>query len=495
MEKRFSNVILSIMVYTALFIGTAAFCWHAGHGRIVVFDSETESSIQIINLNEGSSSGYGQQSISFTDQDGKTVDLQAESEKVSGISDKDIQDMAPGLYAAKDSFSNKEILGPVRDQGKKNLCWAFSATAVLEANILANPSDFPSVDTAQLDLSERHLAWFSHNTKSTLAGDPTKGTDGVRKASPSSAYTGGNYEQVAACLARGSGMTLEETLPYNAASLAAVPETDRYNSLVTLHDLHTVAYDIVKAPEVSVNTVKHLVESHGAAGFSYLSKDACYAPKTAPGGTAYYQKSKGSNHGACIVGYDDHYSVSNFTGKGGKPLKDGAWLCRNSWGSSWGDGGYFWLSYYDASISHVYAFEAADSTNYGDIYQYDAKGARSYLGANGAANIFQARRDDEIKGIGTYTSSAVSGGKIQVYISDSKPASPESGTIAGTFDIGPMPYAGYHVIDLDTAVNVKKDQYFSVVLTWNEEGSSAMYAFEGKKGCAAAAGQMGRCCI
>lgn len=489
MQKNFSNVVLSVMVYTALFIGTVASCWYVGQGRIVAFASETESPLQIVNLKEGPSSGYGQQSISFTDQDGNTVDLQAESEEVSGISNEDVQDMAPGLYDTKDSFSNKEKLGPVRDQGKKNLCWAFSATAVIEANILTNPSDFPSLDTDQLDLSERHLAWFSHNTKSTLVGDPTKGTDGVRKASPSSAYTGGNCEQVAACLARGSGMTLEEALPYNSASPAAVPETDRYDSLVTLHDLHTVDYDIVNAPEVSVNIVKHLVESYGAAGFSYLSKDDCYAPKTAPGGTAYYQKSKGSNHGACIVGYDDHYSRSNFTGKGGKPLNDGAWLCRNSWGSSWGDGGYFWMSYYDASISHVYVLEAVDSTNYGDIYQYDAKGVGSYLSANGCANIFQARRDDEIKGIGTYTSSAVSGGKIQVYIGDSKPASPESGTLAGTFGIDPMPYAGYHVIDFNSVVDVKKDQYFSIVLTWNDEGSSTMYAFEGKKGCTAADGQ------
>lgn len=37
-----------------------------------------------------------------------------------------------------------------------------------------------------------------------------------------------------------------------------------------------------------------------------------------------------ANHGVCIVGWDDTYSANNFVTK---PSADGAFLCRNSWGS------------------------------------------------------------------------------------------------------------------------------------------------------------------
>ena len=68
-----------------------------------------------------------------------------------------------------------------------------------------------------------------------------------------------------------------------------------------------------------------------------------------------------TNHAIQVVGWDDNYSRDNFKER---PEKDGAWLCKNSWGSEtdykpgdigynkWGikneEGkhtGYFWLSY------------------------------------------------------------------------------------------------------------------------------------------------------
>ncbi len=61
---------------------------------------------------------------------------------------------------------------------------------------------------------------------------------------------------------------------------------------------------------------------------------------------AYYYKSgltgMGGGHAVSIVGWDDNYSKNNFLVK---PEHDGAFIVLNSWGNSWGDDGYFYISY------------------------------------------------------------------------------------------------------------------------------------------------------
>jgi hypothetical protein len=65
-------------------------------------------------------------------------------------------------------------------------------------------------------------------------------------------------------------------------------------------------------------------------------------------------------HGVCIVGYDD-----------GKVTADGTGAFRlvNSWGTSWGNQGYWWMSYYavkttSAGLSQGYVYYATDRTAY-----------------------------------------------------------------------------------------------------------------------------------
>ena len=96
--------------------------------------------------------------------------------------------------------------------------------------------------------------------------------------------------------------------------------------------------------------VKQAVTDYGAVSISYFTDSSYSTSKYFNSATAgyYCYDNTGHNHAVTIVGWDDNYSADNFVNK---PEGDGAWIVRNSWGDYFGQGGYFYLSYYDVSIS------------------------------------------------------------------------------------------------------------------------------------------------
>ena len=77
-----------------------------------------------------------------------------------------------------------------------------------------------------------------------------------------------------------------------------------------------------------------------------------------------------------------------------RPPGDGAFLIKNSWGTGFGEQGYFWLSYYDASFGKALAvFDGVASVDdYDAIYQYDALGRSGWIGAGGGESAWYASR-------------------------------------------------------------------------------------------------------
>ena len=90
------------------------------------------------------------------------------------------------------------------------------------------------------------------------------------------------------------------------------------------------------------------------------------------------------NHAVSIVGWDDSYNRDNYNGS----QKNGAWICKNSYGENFGKNGYFYLSYnytkhflYAASVEvtqypEIMSAETADSFWLG-LFRAGAVGFRS----------------------------------------------------------------------------------------------------------------------
>jgi C1A family cysteine protease len=125
------------------------------------------------------------------------------------------------------------------------------------------------------------------------------------------------------------------------------------------------------------------------------------------------------DHMVLLVGWDDNKEVTGGT-KSPKGTK-GAWIAKNSWGSSFGEKGFFYLSYYDkCAMSEVFYFdESADTTEIDQLNMYDDLGASRAFGfekevAYGLTK-FTAPAKAIIKKIGTYIISASSSVDIEIY--------------------------------------------------------------------------------
>ncbi len=209
------------------------------------------------------------------------------------------------------------------------------------------------------------------------------------------------------------------------------------------------------------------------------------------------------NHRVCIVGWDDDYDTSNFQNSESKtPPGNGAWIVKQSAGAesedqdfqnraAWGivneDGehtGYFYLSYYDESLSDLVTFDFdLDATAVADSYadQYDFLTERDALVRSSdepvsSANIFEAQGDMTLEALMCATYKENTTVTYQVYLLDSEATTPTAAghsTLACTVE-ATYPYGGYHRTALAEAdqVRMAKGQRYAVVATQkcNDDG-------------------------
>ncbi|WP_147272880.1 lectin like domain-containing protein [Gordonibacter sp. 28C] len=185
------------------------------------------------------------------------------------------------------------------------------------------------------------------------------------------------------------------------------------------------------------------------------------------------------NHSLSLVGWDDGYAKENFTivdkdGAEHTPSTDGAWILRNNRGTGFGDDGYLYVPYEERAVRAPVALAAengeAGAFDYESNYQYDslhAVGLQARADDSArAANVFTAREDERLEGVGVWVTSPATRVSVDVYTDLTDLANPESGTKAEAarteFD---TLYAGYLTPKLAAAVDLEKDRTFAIVVT------------------------------
>lgn len=198
----------------------------------------------------------------------------------------------------------------------------------------------------------------------------------------------------------------------------------------------------------------------------------------------------GINHAVTVVGWDDDYAASNFGDGVHRPEGNGAWIVKNSWGaetgefpnrSAWGvqdeDGestGYFYISYYDRTISMAETFDfdlnPTDADEYEiDQYNYLIAGdtlENVYDAAAPEANVFTAESDQLVRNIACEITKPNTEVTYQLYLLGDDAASPTDGTLQLT-RTETYEYGGYHRLLLDSAdwIPMREGQRYSVVVT------------------------------
>ena len=337
----------------------------------------------------------------------------------------------------------------VRNQGQYGTCWTFAAMASAESYAKSKGL------SSSPDYSEWQLAYYAYHKQSGLPYfDYTEDAYGN---TPAWYNQGGNQRMTSALFARASSPIHESQAKYGQGTPSAT-----IKPTVTLTGLRV--YD-------TPDEIKSAIMATGAVAISYYS-DHGYSAYYDEDTSAYYNPdydSRYSNHAVTIVGWDDTFSKSKFAQT---PAGNGAWIIKNSWGTGEGENGYFYLSYYDASLyyrgyhANAYGYTLAKEPTGETQYSYDPLGWTTNIGLGDyetvwVRNDYTASSTGSLAAVGFYTTGDDTRYSLTIQTYNSATyayqtvASGQSGTVA---------IAGYTRVNLSKAVSLAKGQKFRVLV-------------------------------